>query len=157
MKNNRTVDRITIHADPDAIFQAAANIERWPEILPHYRWVTVQDKQSDKCIVEMAARRGWIPVKWTSIQWLEAGKRRVYYQHTGGATRGMYVEWHIEPKREAVRVTIIHDLTLEVPIVRTKLGKWIVKNFFIKHIAGQTLRRIKETLETGGKTECGVQ
>jgi len=35
----RTVDRITIRAPLARIFQAAADVEQWPRILPHSRAV----------------------------------------------------------------------------------------------------------------------
>jgi hypothetical protein len=32
-------DEAFVQATPDACFRVAADVERWPDILPHYRWV----------------------------------------------------------------------------------------------------------------------
>lgn len=152
-----TIDQIMIKADPDAIFRAAAEVERWPEILPHYRWVRLIGECEDGRVVEMAARRDGIPVKWRAIQTLEPAKRRVYYRHIQGATRGMWVEWSLEPGESGTLVRIVHELTLDVPIVRSPPGKWIVSRVFIRRIAGQTLSRLKLLLETERMDTCGEQ
>lgn len=149
----RTVDEITIKAEPDAVLCAAAEVENWPKILPHYRWVKVLKRQGDALEVEMAAKRGWIPVKWAAIQMVNNSNRRIYYKHIEGATRGMQVEWSIEPGESDVNVKIIHDLYLKQPVVKSWIGRWIVANFFIKHIAGKTLSHMKTYLESGGSGE----
>lgn len=143
----QTIDQITVRANPDAIFRLAADIEDWPRFLPHYRWVRVIEQRSEGRVVEMAARRGVMPVKWTSLQWLDPSARRVYYRHVGGATRGMRVEWKIEPRGGITRVLLVHDLTLDVPLVRSMPGRVIVDRFFIKYIAGRTLECIKREAE----------
>lgn len=143
----RTVDDILMHADQDSIYQLAVNVEQWPEILPHYRWVRVLEERDGQRTVEMSALRGWIPVKWTSLQAVDAVRRRVHYYHIGGATRGMEVEWHLEKEGDAVRVTIIHEMSLTMPLVRLAIGRWIVGRFFVHYIASRTLRRIRELSE----------
>ena len=50
------------------IVELAADVERWPEILPHYRWVTLLGGGGDRKVVEMAARRGRIPLRWRAVQ-----------------------------------------------------------------------------------------
>jgi len=143
----RTVDTIEIAADPDAVYRAAQQIERWPAILPHYRWVKLLGTEAEGVRVEMAAKRGWIPVRWEAIQRCEEMQRRIHYRHTGGATRGMRVVWEINPAESGTRVTLIHDLTLETPVVRWWIGKMIVGHFFVHYIATRTLRVMKRLLE----------
>ena len=41
----RTVDRASIAAAIDLAFHAAADVERWPEFLPHYRWVRMRERE----------------------------------------------------------------------------------------------------------------
>lgn len=138
-----TVNSINVRADVDRVFALAADIDRWPELLPHYRWIRRIWQSGDTCVVEMAARRGPLPVKWVSVQQLCRAKRRIYYKHTDGLTRGMWVEWAFIPSSDGVRVTITHEMNLSKPVVRTRLGKWIVGEFFVKRIADRTLRHIK--------------
>lgn len=142
-----TVDEILMRANPDRIFEAAARIERWPEFLPHYRWVKVLGEAPPARVVEMATRRGLIPVKWTSLQSWDSDRREIYYDHIGGATRGMQVRWEIIPRADDVLVRIIHELRLQVPIVNSPIGRLITSRFFIAHIAGRTLWHMREFVE----------
>src|SRR5437879_1972831 len=41
----RTVDQVLIRAPVARVFQFACEIERWPHILPHYRWVRFLDRR----------------------------------------------------------------------------------------------------------------
>ncbi|MDQ3657189.1 MAG: hypothetical protein M3457_19215, partial [Chloroflexota bacterium] len=68
MKAGNTVQ---MAGDLDTIVALAVDTERWPEILPHYRWVTLLEGGGDHKRVEMAARRGRIPVKWRAVQDVE--------------------------------------------------------------------------------------
>ncbi|HEY3376609.1 MAG TPA: SRPBCC family protein [Armatimonadota bacterium] len=152
-----TVDEIMMQADADDIFQVAVNVEFWPEILPHYRWVRILERRADGLVVEMSARRGSIPVKWVAIQTVDRAQRKIMYRHIGGATKGMNVVWRVHPLGEGVHVSIVHELRLQHPLVRTFLGKTIVGSVFVKYIAGETLRWMKAALEGGREHTCAVQ
>jgi ribosome-associated toxin RatA of RatAB toxin-antitoxin module len=143
----RTVNSIQIHARLEDIFRLAAEIERWPYLLPHYRWVRTIRRSGDTSLVEMAAKRGWIPVKWTSVRQCAPQERRIYYKHVEGATTGMSVEWSFTPVDGGIDVTILHELTLTRPVIASRLGKWIVGRFFVEPIADRTLRHIKALAE----------
>ena len=49
-----------------AIFETAADLEKWPRILPHYRYIRFLERRPQSSIVEMAATRSGIPISWTS-------------------------------------------------------------------------------------------
>jgi len=51
------VDRIVIQAPLGSVFAVASDVERWPEFLPHYRWVRVLERRPGGALVEMAAWR----------------------------------------------------------------------------------------------------
>src|SRR2546426_4735383 len=63
-----TVDRISIRAPAERVFQVAADIERWPRILAHYRWVRFLERDATGGggggVVEMAAWRPFGPVRY---------------------------------------------------------------------------------------------
>src|SRR2546426_4874332 len=52
-----TVDRILIRAPIDRVLEVASEIERWPQILSHYRWVRFLERRNGGGTVEMAAWR----------------------------------------------------------------------------------------------------
>jgi hypothetical protein len=52
----------------ERIFALAAEVERWPQILPHYRYVRAVADPGGERRFAMGARRGAIPVSWEAIQ-----------------------------------------------------------------------------------------
>ena len=60
------IDERTIHASVGECFRVAADVERWPDILPHYRFVTFREKRAfGTGVVEMSADRDIAgPLRW---------------------------------------------------------------------------------------------
>lgn len=133
----------------DHIVALAADTERWPVILPHYRWVTLLDGGGDHKTVEMAARRGRIPVKWRAVQDVERDGPTpvIRFRHIGGVTKGMDVAWTFNVKDGAVDVTIDHDFEPPWPLVGDVIANHIIGPHFIEAIAGKTLATIKGIVE----------
>ncbi|HYL28880.1 MAG TPA: SRPBCC family protein, partial [Gemmatimonadales bacterium] len=93
----RTEDRLFMRAPVDRVFRAAAEVERWPELLSHYRWVRMLERRTDGGVVEMAAWRPFgrvnYPTWWVSEMWVDRTAAVVRYRHVRGITTGMDVEW----------------------------------------------------------------
>lgn len=137
-------NEILIHAEPQVIFGYAHDTARWPEYLPHYRYVRTLEANGNRRIVDMAAFRGRIPVSWRAEQVNDPHTPSIRFKHVKGWTRGMDVIWRFEPASGGTRVSIDHKAELPFPI------GWIAGRFFIDHIATQTLRRIKALSEDHG-------
>jgi len=61
----KTIDERECAAPPDLAFHVAADVERWPAILPHYRWVRFAEKRGfAEGRVEMAAWRHFGPAPY---------------------------------------------------------------------------------------------
>ena len=146
MKTGNTVE---MAGDLDNIVNLAAATERWPEILPHYRWVTVLDGGGDHKTVEMAARRGRIPVKWRAVQDVERDGPSpiIHFRHIGGVTKGMIVAWSFAPSPNGWLVMIDHDFTPPWPVVGNLVADHIIGPQFIEAIAGRTLNTLKGIVE----------
>ncbi len=140
---------VQMSGDRDRIVALAANVERWPIILPHYRWVTLLDGGGDRKTVEMAARRGHIPVKWRAIQEIERDGQSpiIRYRHIWGVTKGMDVAWTFEPGPGEIRVRIDHVFTPPWPLVGGVIADRIIGPHFVAAIAGKTLLTIKAIVE----------
>jgi ribosome-associated toxin RatA of RatAB toxin-antitoxin module len=139
---------IVIEASPDIIFRLAAAVERWPEMLPHYRRVRVLEQRGPQKLVKMAAQRDGLPVSWTSIQEPRPAEGRILFRHVGGITRGMAVEWRLEPLGDGrTHVSIGHDFTPGWPLIGGRVARLVIGELFVRNIAGKTLRRIKELAE----------
>jgi uncharacterized membrane protein len=145
----KSVMRVTIDAPYERIFRLAADIERWPEILPHYRYVRRLADVGEDRQYAMGARRGVIPVSWQAIQRPLPDSRRIEFEHTGGVTRGMVVAWRFEPAGERWDVSIQHELDLRWPLIGGLVADRVVGPQFIDAIAGRTLRTIKRLAESG--------
>ncbi|HEV2878929.1 MAG TPA: SRPBCC family protein, partial [Candidatus Eremiobacteraceae bacterium] len=60
-----THQSIDVDASAADIYALAQDVANWPLILPHYRYVRVLRETSNERVAIMAARRNWIPVRWT--------------------------------------------------------------------------------------------
>jgi ribosome-associated toxin RatA of RatAB toxin-antitoxin module len=138
-----------MHAPKTAIFETAANLELWPKILPHYRYIRYLERGENRNVVVMAAKRSGIPIKWTSEQSIDRENLQVRFHHLKAFTKGMRVVWTFDETPAGVLVQIVHDLQFRVPTL-APLAERIIGGFFISHIARQTLRHMKTHLEARG-------
>ncbi|MCZ7573335.1 MAG: SRPBCC family protein [Ardenticatenaceae bacterium] len=142
-----TENVVEMNASPQQIFALAVDTPRWPEFLPHYRWVIELERSERRRIVEMAAHRDGIPVKWTSVQEWFPEEHRITFYHIGGITKGMDVTWSIEPQADgSTRVRISHDFDLGWPLIGP-LANWVAGELFVRNIAHKTLSRIRRIVE----------
>lgn len=149
-----TETAVRIRGPVETIFRYAAHVESWPRILPHYRGVRVVASEGDTRVVEMKARRGWIPIWWWARQRVEPAPPRIRFTHVRGVTRGMEVEWRFEPAAGGdVAVSIVHDLDLRWPLVGRAVARAIIGPLFIEPTARTTLRHIKRLVEAEGSPD----
>jgi len=137
---------IVMRAPKVAIFETAANLELWPKILPHYRYIRFLERGPDRNIVVMAAKRSGIPISWTSEQIIDRSRLEIHFRHLKAWTKGMRVDWTFSDTPDGVLVAISHDLQFRIralaPIVDLVIG-----DFFIHGVANETLRCMKAYVE----------
>jgi ribosome-associated toxin RatA of RatAB toxin-antitoxin module len=148
----RTVDRLAMRATPASVFEAASNVEQWPALLPHYRWVRMLERRAGGGVVEMAAWRPFGPVGyptwWVSEMWTDPVRATVRYRHIRGITAGMDVEWSIIPTMEGSDVTIVHEWNGPGwPLVGRPAAELVIGPVFIHGIASRTLAGIRRAVE----------
>lgn len=162
-----TIDEIDVRGGVDACFRAAADVEQWPRILPHYRWVRFQEKRGfGTGRVEMAARRDFgpfsYPVWWVSEMHVDEARPAVLYRHVEGITTGMDVEWSFLPLAGgSTRIRIVHDWSEGPawPVTgpgRRMIASAVIGPVFIHHVASRTLRGIQRHLEHTPQRESTV-
>jgi ribosome-associated toxin RatA of RatAB toxin-antitoxin module len=135
-----------MHAPKMSIFETAANLELWPKILPHYRYIRYLERAPNRNVVVMAATRSGIPIKWTSEEIIDREKVEVRFNHLKAFTKGMRVVWTFTDTPAGVRVEIMHDLRFRIPALGP-IVDLIIGDFFIRHIANKTLRCMKAYVE----------
>lgn len=138
---------IIIRAPKMSIFETAANLELWPKILPHYRYIRYLEHSPNRNVVVMAASRSGIPIKWTSEEIIDRDRLEVRFNHLKAFTKGMQVVWTFTDTPEGVRVEIMHDLRFRIPALAPIFNP-IIGDFFIGNIANKTLHCMKRYLET---------
>lgn len=144
----RTTHETVVRSAPEAIFALAADVERWPQLHPAYRWCRVLERTPNTVLFEMGGRiRGW-PARWRARQERFPEQRRILFHHLGGLTRGMVVEWRLRPEADALtHLRIDHEFVLSWPLVGRFVSDVIIGPVFIDWIARATLRGVKELLE----------
>ncbi|HEU5311451.1 MAG TPA: SRPBCC family protein, partial [Candidatus Eisenbacteria bacterium] len=129
------------------VYPLVADLTRWTEHLPHYRYVRVLSETNGWTRAAMSARRGLIPVFWHAVQSAEPERRRIHFRHVRGITRGMEVLWTLEPERGGTRANIRHDLVLGWPWIGPWFADRVIGREFIHPIASLTLARFKSLAE----------
>jgi len=143
-------------APPALVFALARDVTRWPELLPHYVRVDVEERLGDVAVVaRLVARRTFVPllglglpVAWRSRAWSEPESLRLRFVHRGGATNGMDVTWRIEATAQGTHVEIEHDFRPRVP-------GWavLIDRLFTRPIAGRTLATFRDLAEAVASTD----
>jgi ribosome-associated toxin RatA of RatAB toxin-antitoxin module len=140
------INSIVMHAPKMAIFETAANLELWPKMLPHYRYIRFLERGRDRNVVVMSARRSGLPISWTSEQIIDRINLEIRFRHLKAWTKGMHVTWTFSDTRDGVLVAISHDLRFRIPAL-APIADPIIGDFFIGNIANKTLRCMKAYLE----------
>ncbi len=141
------VNSIIMRAPKMSIFETAANLELWPKILPHYRYVNYLERGQDRHVVVMAAQHAGIPIKWTSEEIIDRDCVEVRFNHLKAFTKGMRVVWTFTETPEGVRVEIVHDLNFRIPLL-APIAEPIIGDFFTYNVANKTLRCMKAYVES---------
>lgn len=142
---------IIMHAPKMSIFETAANLELWPKILPHYRYIDYLERGPNRNIVVMAARRSGIPIKWTSEEVIDRERVEIHFNHLKALTKGMHVVWTFDETPDGVRVEILHEMKFRIPLL-APIMEPIIGDFFIGNVANKTLRCMKGYVEARANT-----
>jgi ribosome-associated toxin RatA of RatAB toxin-antitoxin module len=153
----RTVDRRHVRAPAERVFQAAMDVEQWPVLLSHYRWVRLLGHTGDRTIVEMAAWRTFGPIKyptwWVSEMWTDPAAGAIHYRHIRGITTGMDVVWQVRPMADGADVSIIHEWDGPPwPLIGPAAADRVIGPVFIHGIASRTLAGIARHVEAVGRS-----
>lgn len=149
----QTLDEGIVRARPREVFETVVEVLRWPERLPHYRFVRF--RVSDGAgggIVEMAANRPFGPLDWPTW-WLSEmqviGERpAIRFRHIGGVTAGMDVEWAFDPHPAGTKVRLLHVWNgPEWPLIGTFAAVNVIGPVFIHGIASRTLAGLARVAE----------
>jgi len=147
-----TVDRVLIRAPVARVLEVAADVERWPDILSHYRWVRFLERRTGGGTVEMAAWRPFglfrYPTWWVSEMTVDRPAREIRYRHVRGITQRMDVVWRLVEEPGGVEVTVVHEWAGPAwPLIGPWAARLVIGPVFVHGIASRTLAGLKRVLE----------
>jgi ribosome-associated toxin RatA of RatAB toxin-antitoxin module len=148
------IDERFIRTAPDRCFLIAADVERWPDILPHYRWVRFHHKAAfGTGRVEMAAWRDFLgplryPTWWVSDMRVADNEPAIHFTHVAGITRRMEVKWSFLPRDGGTLVRITHAWDgPRWPLIGRLAWRLVIGPLFVSFIAGRTLAGVAREIE----------
>jgi ribosome-associated toxin RatA of RatAB toxin-antitoxin module len=165
-KQMTQVDEQLVRAPLERIFRLAAEVEGWPALLPHYRYVRFIERRSDGGgIVEMSASRPFGVMRWPT--WWKSRMRvhppmgpvtpSIRFTHIEGITTGMEVEWSFTEAPGGTHVRIVH--VWDGPswsAAGAPAATMVIGPVFVHGIASRTLAGLaahaERGLVTGGAT-----
>ena len=140
------IDERWTRVSPDQAFRTGADVERWPEILPHYRYVRFRERRAfGRGVVDMAAWRdvaGLVryPTWWVSEMDADPDTPIIRYRHIEGVTTGMDVRWEFLPEAGGTRVRVVHEWEgPRWPLIRWPAANLVIGPLFVSAIARRTL------------------
>lgn len=152
-----TVDERLVRAPLEEVFRLAADVERWPEHLRHYRYVGLLERDpAGGGLVEMAANRPFGAVNWPTWWTSEMEIRpldgvfppAIRFRHVRGITTGMEVEWSFTKAGAATLVRIVHEWNgPRWPVIGLFAATFVIGPIFIHGIAARTLAGLAHAAE----------
>lgn len=152
----RTVDERVVRAPPRRVFELAADVERWPALLRHYRYVRFRERHHGISIVEMSANRPFGPLDWPTwwVSMMEVQERddgstpSVRFRHIEGITTRMDVEWSFRPVTDGTHVTVLHVWDgPSWPLIGRIAARAVIGPVFVHGIASRTLEGLARAAE----------
>ena len=155
-----TVDERIVRAPLAEIFALAHRVERWPALLPHYRYVRFRARTADAGgLVDMSANRPFGPLRWptrwTSLMAVHhpgnGGEPSIRFRHVGGVTTGMDVAWTFHAAGPHTLVRIVHVWNgPRWPIIGAVAARAVIGPVFVHGIASRTLAGLAAEAERIG-------
>jgi ribosome-associated toxin RatA of RatAB toxin-antitoxin module len=148
-----TLDERVVRAKVSTMFEIARQVEHWPALLSHYRYVRFRERTSDGGgIVEMSANRPfglvhW-PTWWLSEMQVDSARPAIRFRHIGGITTAMDVEWSFTPTNEGTHVKLLHVWDgPRWPLIGVVAATAVIGPVFIHGIASRTLEGLAREAE----------
>lgn len=155
----QTVDELVVRSRLATIFRLAVDVERWPALLPHYRYVRFRERTTDDGgLVEMSANRPFGAVDWPTwwVSQMAVQRQtprheeepRIRFRHVEGVTTGMEVEWSFHPVSGGTRVRIVHVWNgPRWPVIGRLAAQAVIAPVFVHGIARRTLAGLASVAE----------
>ena len=161
----RTVDERVVRTPLEVIYEIAADVERWPEHLSHYRYVRFRERQVGGGVVEMSANRPFGPLDWPTwwVSQMDVRPHRdgadpvIRFRHLEGITTRMEVEWSFVRVTGGTHVTVLHLWNGPAwPLIGGAASRLVIGPVFVHGIASRTLAGLAQAAERRQTSHRGI-
>ncbi len=137
---------ITVKSNPEAVWEIISDMEKYPEFMDDLVDVKVLERGENTTKTHWVAKAKNMTVEWDEEDFYYPDEYRIYYKANQGVFSKFEGEWTIEKiDNETIRVKLIVDFEVGVPMFRTLLGPLATK--LIKDNCVSMLNAIKERSE----------
>ncbi|MFA5975296.1 MAG: SRPBCC family protein [Elusimicrobiota bacterium] len=138
-------DAIEIDCPPAPLFKLISDVEHHVNLLPGYLESSIVERRADTFVLQREAIIHGRVRRWKSEVSLEEGCS-IHFRQLEGPLEGMRVHWDMEPKGQATKLRIVHDVRVKPWWKKWWLERWIAKPA-IEKTARAVLEAIKRAAE----------
>lgn len=140
-----TKEQIIIRKQLSQVYETAQALERQHEFIPGYKPAIVTKTPDGTTTVQRTAVINGKEMKWISSVEFEQG-RTIRFKQIEGRLKGMLIEWLFEEVPEGTRLTITHNLHLNIPLIGWLAERLIAKPS-IDRLTANVLHGLKDKME----------
>ncbi|MFO8059516.1 MAG: aromatase/cyclase [Bacillota bacterium] len=141
----KVTTKIHVNASPEAAYEIACQMERYPEFFPSVDEVTVTERGEDWTVTSWVARLQGRPVKWTERDEFDEENRIIRYHQISGDLKVFRGQWTFEEEPDGCRVELVVEASLGIPMLGAALDPLVEK--LIRDNCNSMLRGLKEEAE----------
>lgn len=134
-----------IKGNIDEVFSVAKNVEKYSEFIPQFKETRIIREDGNKIIMERKVKIGWLHSNWQSEMVTEENKC-IRFVHLSGLLKGMKTKWRFKDTGKEVKIKVLHNFEIRIPIVG-RIMEFVIWNIFIKKTAKAMLKKMKERVE----------
>jgi len=148
------VNRIEIEADPEAVYRAARDVERFPEFMPEVKSVVVVERSPDGSR-QVADWVTWMPefrltVKWTEEDLWDDAARTCEFRLVKGDFTEYGGTWRFLPSEGGATFESVVRYEIEIPLVGPLIKGVIRKKMY------ENVERLQQALKRRVESGQGV-
>lgn len=113
---------ILVNSSPQAVYDLAKEMERYPDFMPDVESITVVERGADRTVTEWVTNVEGIPICWKEEDIFDDAATTISYRLIEGDLDKFEGAWTFEPKDGGTRVTLTVDFDFGMPTLADLLG-----------------------------------
>src|SRR5690606_14942576 len=113
---------IQIDGPPEAVYELAKDMERFPSFMPDVQSVKVVSRNGSSTVTEWVSEVDGTEILWTEEDHFDDANRRIEYRLIEGDLDKFEGEWRFEPVNGGTRVVLTVDFDFGIPELTNLIG-----------------------------------